>query len=151
MSSLIKNNGLVETSDRWHVLKSYPLGGTEHELFLDQLEEDLGWDSLTCLRTILEYKKFLYLNCITTKTVVPSDKVSEIWQQHFSFEADYQEAVCTRILNQEIDNTPSMQRQLSIQYLKNEYWHTLYLYEKTFEVAPPTDIWPIPDKNKNIN
>jgi hypothetical protein len=83
-----------------------------------------------------EYKKFLYLIQSNPKTpIVPSHLVDEIWHEHILHTKQY-EKDCLEIFGNFIHHEPSENMEKG-----EDIEPTLRLYENTFQVKPPEEIW----------
>jgi hypothetical protein len=99
------------------------------------LINNFGWDPLYMARTILEYKRFIYL-VIQHGKVAPSDAVDQVWHQHILYTSDYAEfcrKYAWRFLHHNPDRTDGASQ--------DSFNTTRALYQIEFGEDPPKDIW----------
>lgn len=119
--------------------------------FSDRLARENGWDLEYALRAVHEYKRFMFLICISETPLTPSDQVDQVWHLHLIYTQSYWKEFCAKILNQEIHHGPTKGVEQRGDF-KDYYSHTLALYQKTFNDKAPEDIWPgLTDRFKSIH
>ncbi len=112
--------------------------------FANKVSKKAGWTNRFALRSIWEYKKFVYLGVISNFKVTPSQVVDQVWHQHILFSKAYR-FFCKEIIEYELDHTPELlpfDEQTKL--FTSQYLNTLHLYEREFNRSPPSDIWSIP-------
>jgi len=109
--------------------------------FSDRLARENGWPRNYALRVIEEYKKFIFLCCITPGGVTPSDPVDQAWHLHLTFTQSYWNDLCRDTLGQQIHHNPTKGGQAEAIKFDGYYTHTHQLYTQTFGTIPPADIW----------
>ncbi len=109
-----------------------------------KLAEEQKWPPEFTERAIAEYKKFVYLCCISPHGASPSQIVDEVWHMHLTYTTDYWGKFCKETLEQELHHYPSTGG--PEEKLKHDRWYgeTLRLYTSTFNEPPPEDYWPPP-------
>src|SRR6478735_1062085 len=75
--------------------------------FSDRLARENGWTKAYAKRVIKEYKKFIFLCCISTHGVTPSDPVDQAWHLHLTYTRSYWIDLCKNTLNREIHHNPT--------------------------------------------
>ncbi|WP_185965601.1 glycine-rich domain-containing protein [Flavobacterium zepuense] len=109
--------------------------------FAARLACENGWNANYTQRVIAEYKRFIYLCCISPTGVTPSDPVDQAWHLHLTYTKSYWNNLCRGTMGQEIHHNPtkggSEERQKFSTYYKG--LHELYL--ENFGTPPPPDIW----------
>src|SRR6476646_1218252 len=109
--------------------------------FASKLQKKLHWSSPFSLRTIGEYRKFLYLGVVADFEVTPSKVIDQVWHEHLLFTRAYDQ-FCHEVLGRPFEHFPelvSTGEQTST--FASQYQATLDLYEEEFDMAPPPDIW----------
>jgi len=125
---------------------TYKIGGELSELFIDKLMKTHDWSFSETIKTIEEYKRFIYLATITSRPVTPSKKVDDVWHLHLTFSRDYWDEFCNKVIGKQIHHNPSESN--NHQIMIKQYEYTLNLYKQEFNEEATTDIWPIFKKNK---
>ncbi|WP_196888672.1 glycine-rich domain-containing protein [Aureivirga sp. CE67] len=131
-----------EEKDLWKKIVDFELDDPDSDYnFTDKLCRENNWTYDFAIRAILEYKKFIFLVCISDFHLAPSDEVDQVWHLHLLYTYSYWTEMCKEILKREIHHGPTKG--------KNEKEHFTDLYEETkeryrevFKFEPPIDIWP---------
>ncbi len=120
--------------------------------FSDRLARENGWELEYTLRTIEEYKKFMFLICIAPHPLTPSDQVDQVWHLHLIYTESYWTDFCQHTLGQNIQHGPTKGGKQERDKYNNWYEKTLELYKAVFETEPPSDIWlPVDIRFREIN
>lgn len=109
--------------------------------FSARLARENGWSKRYALRVIEEYKRFIFLCCLTDSGVTPSDPVDQVWHLHLTFTRSYWVDFCRNTLGQEIHHNPTKGGLKEARKFNDFYSHTRQLYLDKFAQEPPTDIW----------
>ncbi len=112
--------------------------------FSKKLAGQQKWSVEYTQRVIEEYRRFIFLCCISPKGASPSKAVDEVWHLHLTYTRSYWEAFCKNTLGKDIHHYPSNGGDKEDHKHSNWYNETLELYEEVFEEEPPADIWPQP-------
>lgn len=124
-------------------IELHPLDDPEAQLpFSRRLAQENGWPYDYALRVIAEYRRFVYLACISDGEVTPSDEVDQAWHLHLAYSYDYWLTFCEKVLNQPLHHGPTKGGDAEEARYQANYARTLKLYGDVFGEAPPTDIWP---------
>lgn len=112
--------------------------------FSKKLATENNWSISFTQKAIAEYKKFIFLCCISPSGASPSDIVDKVWHLHLTYTKNYWDDFCRNTLQQEIHHHPG--KGGTDEKNKHASWHTetLVLYESVFKSRPPADIWPSP-------
>lgn len=110
--------------------------------FSERLARENNWTHEFALRTIFEYKRFMFLICISHQTLTPSEEVDQAWHLHLIYTYSYWEEFCKDVLKRPIHHGPTKGGKSERQKFDTFYNNTLHLYETTFGHMPPKDIWP---------
>jgi hypothetical protein len=126
----------------WQNIQNFSLDNPGVDFkFSDRLARENGWPPAYALRVIEEYKKFIFLCCITPGGVTPSDPVDQAWHLHLTFTQSYWNDLCRDTLGQQIHHNPTKGGKAEAIKFDGYYTHTNQLYIQTFGTVPPADIW----------
>ncbi|WDF79368.1 hypothetical protein PQ469_05040 [Mucilaginibacter sp. KACC 22773] len=126
----------------WQNIQNFSLDNPGVDFkFSDRLARENGWPPAYALRVIEEYKKFIFLCCITPGGVTPSDPVDQAWHLHLTFTRSYWNDLCRDTLGQQIHHNPTKGGKVEAVKFDGYYTHTHQLYSQTFGAVPPADIW----------
>ena len=114
--------------------------------FSDRLARENNWHLDFALRVIDEYKKFIFLQCIATHPLTPSDHVDQAWHLHLLYTRSYWIDLCDKTLGRHIHHGPTKGGAREQDKFEDWYNKTLDLYTQTFHHSPPSDIWPSSEK-----
>lgn len=111
--------------------------------FSQKLAQQQGWSATYTERVITEYRRFIFLCCISPNGASPSEDVDQVWHLHLTYTENYWKKFCADTLGRDIHHHPS--RGGSQEKHKHQQWYadTLHLYEQVFSEKPPADIWPL--------
>jgi hypothetical protein len=131
--------------DLYRRIQSYELDDPSHELgFLRHLMRQQGWSREHCLRTIEEYKKFVFLAAVTGHQTVPSDPVDQVWHLHMLYSEPYWEDFCPNVLGRKLMHCPARGGGQERELFHRLYRATIDSYRQFFG-EPPLDLWPPAD------
>ena len=137
----------------WEEIQGFELDDDSSSMtFTDRLARENGWSHDFAIRSIVEYKKFIFLICNSNQPLTPSDEVDQVWHLHLLYTHSYWKEFCGAVLKKEIHHGPTKGGQSEQHKFTNWYLRTLDLYKQHFNQTPPVDIWP-PEKKRfrNIN
>jgi len=133
----------ISNQSLYNELLSLNLDEKKHEfMFSDRLSRENKWSAQYCIRSINEYKRFIYLISISNKSLTPSDQVDQVWHLHLTYTKSYWVNMCRNILKYELHHGPTEGGSKELQKYKDQYKYTIELYAKEFGEYPPNDIWP---------
>ena len=137
----------------WKMIQEFEVDDSSSPMtFTDRLARENGWTHEFAIRAILEYKKFIFLICISNQPLTPSDEVDQVWHLHLLYTHSYWKEFCGAVLQKEIHHGPTKGGQTEQTKFTNWYLRTLDLYRSNFNQDPPDDIWPSEAKRfKNVN
>lgn len=110
--------------------------------FSKRLAIENGWTRRFALRAIEEYKRFVYLACISPTQVTPSEEVDQVWHLHMVYTRAYWDEFCGKVLGRPFHHSPTEGGSTEDQKYFTQYNQTLELYKTIFGEDPPNDIWP---------
>jgi len=135
---------LVPSQLRDHVRAVF--GGTNAptEAFASKLSRKLGWTRQFSLRSIEEYRKFVYLGVVSDASVTPPKVIDQVWHEHLLFSRAYRE-FCRDVLERDFDHNPELvPSDEQTEAFHTQYAATLDLYRDEFNMTPPEDMWGTP-------
>jgi hypothetical protein len=109
--------------------------------FSQRLARENGWSKAYALRVVEEYKRFLFLCCISNSGVTPSDPVDQTWHLHLTYTRSYWIDLCKHTLGQDIHHNPTKGGSSEAEKFNGFYTTTHTLYKEKFGIPPPPDIW----------
>ncbi|MEL7147992.1 MAG: hypothetical protein AAFO69_16580 [Bacteroidota bacterium] len=129
--------------DLWHQVNRFPLDDPRADFnFSDRLARENSWTKEYALRTILEYKKFMFLICQSNHPLTPSDQVDQVWHLHMIYTHSYWTDFCKNTLGKDVHHGPTKGGSTEKEKYNNWYEETRKLYKSTFAMQAPEDIWP---------
>ena len=134
---------LEEHKDLWTRIRGFPVDDPDALIkFSDKLAFENNWSEGFTRRAIEEYKKFIFLCCISPTGASPSNVVDEVWHLHLTYTRNYWNEFCRQTLGKEIHHHPSKGGSAEKGKHQNWYAETIQLYSDVFGETPPIDIWP---------
>ena len=129
----------------WNSIQQFPLDDPHAAItFSHKLAAKQNWSPFFTERVVEEYRKFLFLCCISPNGASPSQAVDEAWHLHLTYTRSYWIDLCKNTLNKDIHHHPSRGGDEEDHKHHDWYAETLLLYESVFGSPPPDDIWPPP-------
>lgn len=126
----------------WSRLENFRFDETHASLtFSRRLARENGWEINYALRVIEEYRKFLFLCCISPVPLTPSDPVDQAWHLHLTYTKSYWIELCTNTLGREIHHNPTRGGMDERKKFANSYTALQEIYREIFAGDPPPDIW----------
>ncbi|HEY9044382.1 MAG TPA: hypothetical protein VIN08_00715 [Ohtaekwangia sp.] len=142
----------------WNKIKSFEIDDPQASLaFSDRLARENGWTLDFALRAIDEYKKFIFLICVSNLPLTPSDQVDQVWHLHLLYTYSYWKELCGSVLQREIHHGPTKGGNQEKSKFNDWYTRTLELYQQYFGYSAPADLWPSnqkrfkPEKFQRVN
>ena len=127
----------------WNDIRDFELDDDQHMyMFSDRLAKENGWSKCFALRAVDEYKKFMFLICITNQPLTPSGEIDQVWHLHLLYTRSYWKEFCTEVLKREVHHGPTRGGPEERNKFNNWYSATLHHYRKNFNCEPPPDLWP---------
>lgn len=125
----------VPSGPKWLRGKSDPKSRLQHIL-----ETQENWADDYALRTIEEYRRFVYLSRISETHVTPSVVVDKVWHAHMADSEDYFERFSKPMFGEILHHEPCAGPEEMPRY-EDQYQTTRAQYLREFESDPPEDIW----------
>lgn len=127
----------------WNRLRQFSIDDPVASVkFSDKLAFHNHWSPGYTQRVIEEYKKFVFLCCISPTGASPSGAIDEAWHLHLTYTHNYWKEFCPHVLGMELHHHPSRGGAEEKQRHLDWYAATLSLYREVFGSDPPEDIWP---------
>lgn len=132
-----------EQKQLWLKIKAFELDDPAASLsFSDRLARENGWTIEYSLRSIEEYKKFIFLLLITQHPLTPSDQVDQVWHLHLLYTESYWVDFCEHTLGRKIHHGPTKGGDSEKSKYTDWYEKTKEVYRTTFNYDAPKDFWP---------
>jgi hypothetical protein len=133
----------VEQGILWYKIRTFELDDPSISLtFTSRLIRENGWTYEYALRTVVEYKKFMFLICIADHPLTPSDQIDQVWHLHLIYTQSYWTDFCTATINRQIHHGPTKGGTSEQDKFTDWYEKTKELYKSIFGSDTPNDIWP---------
>jgi hypothetical protein len=129
----------------WSAVQQFPLNDPNAAItFQRKLSAKQNWSPSYTEQVIEEYRKFIFLCCISPNGASPSQAVDEAWHLHLTYTQSYWIDLCKNTLNKDIHHHPSRGGDDEDHKHRDWYAETLTLYQSVFGSPPPIEIWPPP-------
>lgn len=126
----------------WNRLQAFQLDDPNAAFtFSHRLAAENGWNRAYTLRVMEEYKRFLFLCCISATPVTPSDAVDQAWHLHLVYTRSYWDDLCKNVLQRELHHGPTKGGEVEAEKFDGMYTLLKDIYYHTFSEQPPADIW----------
>jgi len=126
----------------WQKISAFELDDPAVDFkFSARLARENGWTKEYTARVIDEYKRFIFLCCITETGVTPSDPVDQAWHLHLTFTRSYWIDLCKNTLGKEIHHNPTKGGKHEAEKFDGFYTSSQTLYASKFGTPPPADVW----------
>jgi hypothetical protein len=134
-----------ENKNLWKKIESFQIDDPNAKFtFSQKLAKENNWNNEFTSKAIEEYKKFIYLCCISPTGASPSETVDQVWHLHLTYTVNYWDKFCNETLGRPVHHHPSKGGDTEQQKHVKWYEETLQLYESIFRYKPPSNIWPTP-------
>jgi hypothetical protein len=140
----------------WERIQAFSLDAPDATFpFSKKLAKEENWSQAVTHQAIEEYKKFVYLCCISPTGASPCEVVDKVWHLHLTYTVNYWEHFCPEVLQRKLHHHPSKGGNEETDRHHNWYAETLQLYKETFSTDPPVSVWGtaqiVPDKKVPIS
>ena len=99
---------MISSPELWEKISTFNIdGGPARLTFAKRLARENGWTQEYTDRVIEEYKRFLYLGCVCTRKVSPSEAVDQAWHLHLTYTESYWTRLCGETLGRPFHHGPS--------------------------------------------
>lgn len=126
----------------WKKIENFKIDKENVEFnFSKRLARDNDWNLDFSIKVIEEYKKFIYLCCISDNQITPSDSVDQAWHLHLTYTKSYWKEFCEATLGREIHHNPTKGGNTEKKKFSKCYDSTFDLYSREFGSDPIDSIW----------
>jgi len=130
----------------WTKINDFQLDKDGSEFsFSDRVARENGWSKSYTLRVIGEYRKFIFLCCVSDEGVTPSDPVDQVWHLHLTYTKSYWIEFCQETLGKQIHHNPTKGGKEEAKKFNSYYSRLKDIYRYHFDTEPPIDIWHTAD------
>jgi hypothetical protein len=127
----------------WLQVEAFELDDPNSSLtFSERLARENNWKLEFAMDVVEEYKKFIFMICISPTPLTPSDEVDQAWHLHLVYTDSYWNQLCGNILGRRIEHGPTKGGSGEQKKYTELYQNTLTLYQNTFGAEAPQAIWP---------
>lgn len=131
------------TQELWQKIRRFELDDPSADFsFSDRLARENSWTKEYALRTILEYKKFMFLICQSSHPLTPSDQVDQVWHLHMIYTQSYWIDFCEQTMGHSVHHGPTKGGNSEKDKYHDWYEETKKFYQQIFNMQVPADIWP---------
>ncbi|MGL4632231.1 MAG: hypothetical protein ACRCVT_13600 [Leadbetterella sp.] len=109
--------------------------------FVKRLSRENNFTEAFTNEIIEEYRKYIFLCCISNEPNTPSHYVDLVWHLHLTYTKSYWIDLCKNTLGKDIHHNPTEGGKTESDKFKKYYSKTLYLYTIKFRTKPPVHIW----------
>jgi hypothetical protein len=135
---------MPSNTDLWQRIQAFDIDNAEADFpFSSRLARENGWKYDEALAAIDEYKKFIYLVCVSPVPLTPSEVVDQVWHLHLVYTRSYWNDFCEGVLGRSIHHDPTTGGQAQAQLFEGQHAQTRSLYEAEFGFEPPLTYWPL--------
>jgi hypothetical protein len=135
---------MPSNSNLWQRIQGFNLDVTGDEYpFSARLGRENGWSHEQAAAAIEEYKKFIYLICVSPSPLTPSEVVDQVWHLHLLYTRSYWTGLCGDVLGRPIHHEPTRGGEAQASHFLDRYADTRSSYEHEFECTPPAEFWPL--------
>ncbi|WP_424949723.1 glycine-rich domain-containing protein [Deinococcus sp.] len=131
-------------SPLWDRLSTYAFPA----MLAERVAAEQRWTAAFTTQVLDEYRRFLYLACVSPRPVTPSRQVDEVWHEHLTLTRDYWDRLCGEVLLRPLhhdiaDGNAAPAADVVVQPGGTEeaYLYTLDLYAQTWDERAPETIW----------
>lgn len=134
---------MLSRLDLWQRVRDFELDSSADAFpFSERLRRENGWSRQRVLGAINEYKKFIYLLCVSNSRLMPPEAVDQTWHLHLVYTRSYWTKLCDGVLGRPIRHEPVQSGEAQPNCFPAQYADAYQLYQNEFGYAPPPEIWP---------
>lgn len=127
----------LTNNDLWNKIAGFDFDDPQAEApFSVRLARENGWTLERSKAAIDQYRRFIYMVCISDDMLSPSPDVDKVWHLHLIYTKDYWKRFCDETLGQEVHHVPSRGADESQGPLREAYARTLELLTEEFGETP---------------
>jgi len=137
----------MKNIELWERLKNFQVRDKDDDYsFIERVSVENNWSFDYASSVYQEYLKFIYLHCISSVPVTPSDEIDQVWHLHLVYTHSYWQDLCKNILGTDIHHMPTRGGENENTKFLQLYKSTMQRYKEEFGNAPPDNVWPDPEK-----
>ena len=128
---------LTQYKSLWNKIQNFSFDDPDAVIsFSRKLASQNNWSAKFTERAIEEYRKFIFLCCISPHGASPSPVVDEVWHMHLTFTQSYWMDLCKNTLEKDLHHHPS--KGGADEKHKHEKWYSeiFQLYQQVFKETP---------------
>ena len=114
--------------------------------FAKRLAKENGISEQFANEIVDEYRKFIFLCCVSKQQMSPSHFVDLAWHLHLTYTKSYWLELCKNTIGRDLHHEPTEGGKEEDEKFKTLYKNTLDLYEPYFLSKPPEKVWPKDNK-----
>ena len=135
---------MPSNNELWQRIQGFDLDASGDAYpFSARLARENHWSPEETLGAIEEYRKFLYLICVSPSPLTPSEVVDQVWHLQLLYTRSYWADLCEGVLGRPIHHEPTKGGREQLRHFEGQYAQTLSLYEDEFGAVPPVEFWPL--------
>lgn len=135
---------MLTDSTLWQRIEGFDIDDPADEFpFSTRLARANGWSDEKARAAVGEYKRFIYLICVATSPLIPSEVVDQVWRLHLVDTQSYWTALCEGVLGRAVHHGPSKGGRVATYHVLDPYAEARTLYADEFDDAPPAEFWPL--------
>lgn len=140
---MILSKHIESKRELWERINQFEFDDLDSEFtFSQRLARENNWTLEFTLRVLFEYKRFIYLICVSDQPMTPSDSVDQAWHLHLLYTQSYWISFCKETLGRDIHHGPTKGGKQEKEKHRDYYIRTKKKYQEVFSEPPPEDIWP---------
>ncbi|MCU7617566.1 hypothetical protein NZ698_10185 [Chryseobacterium sp. PBS4-4] len=146
----MKTEIVLRNENLWQRIQGFSLDAQNASFpFSKKLEQEENWTADFTKKAIEEYKKFVYLCCISPNGASPSEIVDKVWHMHLIYTQNYWEDFCPNVLKMNLHHHPSKGGFEEKSKHQNWFSETLENYKEIFQKEAPDEIWKYQNKKSS--
>jgi hypothetical protein len=134
---------MPSNSDLWQRIQVFEIDASGAAYpFSARLARENHWSAAAAQGAIEEYRKFVYLVCVSPLPLTPSVVVDQVWHLHLLYTRSYWTDLCVGVLGRPLHHEPTKGGREQKLRFEDQYARTCALYEAEFRCSPPAEFWP---------
>jgi len=132
----------------WNKIEAFEFDKPDIKLtFAKRLAKENGFSEQFANQIVDEYRRFIFLCCVSKAQIAPSHLVDLAWHLHLTYTRSYWIALCKNTIGRDLHHNPTEGGQTEDEKFKGLYADTLTLYKAHFSTEAPVAIWPVINKS----
>jgi hypothetical protein len=126
----------------WQKIKNFQFDNENINLtFAKRFARENNFTDSFAIEIIEEYKRFVFLCCISDHPLTPSHYVDLAWHLHLTYTKSYWIELCQNTIKKNLHHNPTEGGEYEDNKFRNYYNETLSLYKSKFLENPSIIIW----------